>query len=69
MTTTTPTKIDSPPSALRQLAWTVFFYAFGVFNWCLYLGLALKSGSFFKKDTEQDQLRFAIGSSIVGTTV
>ncbi|OCT50712.1 putative alpha/beta fold family hydrolase [Cladophialophora carrionii] len=36
------------------------FYAFGFFNWCLFLGLFIKNGTFFKKDTEQDELQFAI---------
>lgn len=37
------------------------FYSFGFFNWCLFLGLFIKNGTFFKKDTEQDKLQFAIG--------
>jgi len=43
-----------------RLGWLAFFYTFAVFNWCLYLGLALRSGTFFKEDTEKEQLRFAI---------
>ncbi len=37
------------------------FYAFGFFNLCLFLGLFIKNGTFFKKDTEKDKLQFAIG--------
>ena len=37
-------------------------YSFGLFNWFLYLGLAVSSGSFFTKPTEQDQLQLAIGA-------
>ena len=39
------------------------FYLFGVFSYFLYFGLSIKSGAFFKKNTEQDNLQYAIGTS------
>ena len=48
--------------SLAQLAlWKLALYSFGIFNWFLYLGLAISSGSFFKKETEKDRLQLAIG--------
>ncbi|KAK5098915.1 hypothetical protein LTS08_006294 [Lithohypha guttulata] len=52
------------PSTLQNFvtraAYLVFFYTFALFNWIFYLGRGIQSGSFFKKPTEQQQLRFAI---------
>ncbi|KIX96854.1 uncharacterized protein Z520_07574 [Fonsecaea multimorphosa CBS 102226] len=45
---------------LGRLIRQVSFYSFGFFNWCLFLGLFVKNGTFFRKDTEQDKLQFAI---------
>jgi hypothetical protein len=47
--------------SLAQLALKLALYSFGIFNWFLYLGLAISSGSFFKKETEKDRLQLAIG--------
>lgn len=38
------------------------FYAFALWAYYLYFVLAFRSGLFFKKDSEQDRLQFAIGS-------
>jgi len=45
------------------IVYTLLFYLFALFNWFLYLGLAIYSGSFFKNNTEQDKLQLAIGTS------
>jgi len=42
---------------------TLLFYLVALFNWFLYLGLTIYSGSFFKNNTEQDKLQLAIGTS------
>ncbi|EXJ79906.1 hypothetical protein A1O3_08191 [Capronia epimyces CBS 606.96] len=47
-------------SFFRQILKIVSFYTFGVLNWLLYLGLFIKTGAFFKKDSEQDKLQYAI---------
>ena len=52
-------------SLLRNAA----FYSFGFFNLCLFLGLFIKNGTFFKKDTEQDKLQYAIGGCQAQKTV
>lgn len=39
------------------------FYIFGLFNYCLYIALAMRSGAFFKRPTEQDKLQLAIGGT------
>jgi hypothetical protein len=44
-----------------SILYELLFYAFGLFNWCLYLSIALFKGSFFRKDSEQDRLQLAIG--------
>jgi hypothetical protein len=44
----------------------LLFYAFGLFNWCLYLSIAIYKGSFFRKDSEQDRLQLAIGTRLSG---
>jgi hypothetical protein len=44
-----------------SILYQLLFYAFGLFNWCLYLSIAIYNGSFFRKDSEQDQLQLAIG--------
>jgi hypothetical protein len=44
-----------------SILYQLLFYAFGLFNWCLYLSIALYKGSFFRKDSEQDRLQLAIG--------
>lgn len=38
------------------------YYAFGFFNWCLYLSISIANKSFFRKDSEQDCLQLAIGA-------
>ncbi|KAK5272300.1 hypothetical protein LTR96_001930 [Exophiala xenobiotica] len=48
-------------SFVRQLIGQIVFYAFGLFNYFLFLGLFIKNGTFFKKDTEQDKLQYDIG--------
>ncbi len=48
-------------NVLHQVLSGLAFYVFAVCNWFLYLGLFMKSGAFFKKDTEQDRLQYAIG--------
>lgn len=48
-------------SFVRQLVGKVSFYSFGLFNYFLFLGLFIKNGTFFKKDTEQDKLQYDIG--------
>jgi hypothetical protein len=48
-------------SLVQAAAWKIALYSFGLLNWFLYLGLAISSGSFFKKDTEQDRLQLDIG--------
>ena len=48
--------------AVKPLLYQLLFYAFGLFNWFLYLGLAISNRSFFKKDTEQDRLQLALGT-------
>ena len=47
---------------IGSLVSSLAFYVFGLFNWFLYLGLAVSNGSFFNKQTEQDQLQLAIGA-------
>ncbi|EXJ83867.1 hypothetical protein A1O1_07495 [Capronia coronata CBS 617.96] len=47
-------------SFFRKALKSVSFYAFGLFNWFLFLGLFVRSGTFFKKDSEQDKLQYAI---------
>jgi ABC-type transport system involved in cytochrome bd biosynthesis fused ATPase/permease subunit len=48
--------------SLAQLAVSrLALYSFGILNWFLYLGIAISSGSFFKKVTEKDRLQLAIG--------
>jgi len=47
-------------SFVRQLVGKVSFYSFGLFNYFLFLGLFIKNGTFFKKDTEQDKLQYDI---------
>ena len=49
--------------AVKSLLYQLTFYAFGLFNWFLYLGIAIYTKSFFKKDTEQDRLQLALGAS------
>lgn len=46
---------------VQTLVWKVALYGFGLLNWFVYLGLAITSGSFFKRDTEQDRLQLQIG--------
>ena len=46
---------------LKDVGKKVAFYAFAVFNMFLYAGLSMRSSAFFKKDTEQDKLQYAIG--------
>jgi fucose permease len=48
-------------SLVQAAVWKIALYSFGLLNWFLYLGLAISSGSFFKKDTEQDRLQLDIG--------
>lgn len=55
---------ERSPSLAQLLVWKVALYSFGIFNWFLYLGLAISGGSFFKKETEQDVLQLAIGKSL-----
>ena len=51
--------MESIPAKLgKNLAW----YAFAVFGYFLYLGLVIKSGMFFRKETEQDKLQLSIGT-------
>ncbi|KIX09940.1 uncharacterized protein Z518_01021 [Rhinocladiella mackenziei CBS 650.93] len=45
---------------LSQVLERTSFYSFGVFNFFLFLGLFIKNGTFFKKDSEQDRLQYAI---------
>ena len=51
-------------SSLQSLVNHLVVYSFGVLNFFFYLGLVVNSGSFFKKQTEQDKLQLAIGTSI-----
>ncbi|KAL6243267.1 hypothetical protein RBB50_009819 [Rhinocladiella similis] len=44
----------------QRLLGRALFYLFGVFSYFLYFGLSIKSGAFFKKNTEQDNLQYAI---------
>ena len=53
--------MEQTKSLLQLLAWKIALYSFAIFNWFLYLGLAIFSGSFFHKATEQDTLQLAIG--------
>jgi hypothetical protein len=55
---------EGSTSLAQLLIWKVALYSFGIFNWFLYLGLAISNGSFFKKETEQDRLQLAIGKKI-----
>lgn len=48
-------------SLIQLTLWKLALYSFGILNWFLYLGLAISTGSFFKKDTEKDRLLLAIG--------
>lgn len=52
------------PPFLRRLLGRVSYYSFGIFNWFLFLGLFMKNGTYFKKDSEKDRLQFAIGPLI-----
>ncbi|KAL2426456.1 hypothetical protein ABEF95_006867 [Exophiala dermatitidis] len=47
-------------NVLTQVVKSASFYAFGVFNWFLYLAFSVQSGAFFKRDSEQDKLQYAI---------
>ncbi|KIV77363.1 hypothetical protein PV11_09163 [Exophiala sideris] len=47
-------------SFIKHLLGRVAFYSFGVFNWFLFLGLFIKNGTFFRRDSEQDKLQYAI---------
>lgn len=49
-----------------SILYQLLFYAFGLFNWCLYLSIAIYNGSFFRKDSEQDRLQLAIGKPFSG---
>lgn len=57
MSTSTPA---SAQSAMLQILSNVLFYAFGLFNWLLFLAGIVKSGNLFKKPSEQEQYRLAI---------
>lgn len=48
-------------SFIKHLLGRVAFYSFGIFNWFLFLGLFIKNGTFFRRDSEQDKLQYAIG--------
>lgn len=50
--------------AIRAVLYWAGAYAFAVVNWCLYLGLIIRSGSWFRKHDEQEQLQLAIGMNI-----
>lgn len=56
---------DMASNIFQRVLGRCSFYAFGFFNWFLYLGLFIKSGAFFKTDSEQDTLQHAIGRSIL----
>jgi len=46
---------------VRWACYSTAYYGFALFNWSLYLAISIYSGSFFKKDTEQDKLQYSIG--------
>lgn len=56
---TTVDKIANSP-LLFFLA-RIFIYAFGFFNWCLYILLAIRAGTFFTRAEETEKNQFAIG--------
>lgn len=45
------------------LIWQAILYSYGLFNFFLYLGLAVRSGTFFSKPTEQEQNEFLLGET------
>lgn len=45
------------------LIWQVTVYGYGLFSFFLYLGLAVRSGTFFSKPTEQEQNEFLLGEA------
>jgi pimeloyl-ACP methyl ester carboxylesterase len=49
-------------SFVKHLLGRVSFYFFAIFNWFLFLGLSIKTGTFFTRDSEQDKLQYAIGT-------
>jgi hypothetical protein len=53
-------------AAPNGILYSPLFYAFGLFNWCLYLSISVYTGSFFRKDSEQDRLQLAIGKPFAG---
>ena len=53
--------MEQSKSLAQLMIWKTALYTFAILNWFLYLGLAISSGSFFKKATEQDRLQLAIG--------
>ena len=52
-------------SVIGSLIWRVTLYSFGLFNYLLYLGLALSNGSFFRKTTEREKNEFLLGKEIL----
>jgi hypothetical protein len=47
------------------LFWRISLYGFGLFNYFMYHGLSIRSGSFFRKSTEQEKNEFLLGEARV----
>lgn len=52
-------------SIIGSLIWRVALYSFGLFNYLLFLGLALGKGSFFRKTTEREKNEFLLGNEVL----
>ncbi len=43
------------------LIWRVTLYSYGLFSFFLYLGIAVRNGTFFSKPAEKEQNEFLLG--------
>jgi hypothetical protein len=52
-------------SIIGLIIWRITVCSFGLFNYFLYLGLAIRNGTFFRKSTEKEKNEFLLGSEII----
>jgi hypothetical protein len=52
-------------SIIGLFLWRIALYSFGLLNYALYFGIAVRNGSFFRKSTEREKNEFLLGKTDV----
>jgi len=52
-------------SVIGFVLWRISLYSFGLLNYVLYLAIAVRNGTFFRKPTEREKNELLLGKAAV----